>query len=86
MEFNIDHWNWAQENRIKIFLCRTQKQYGVTKMVAGRKKKISLPYVNICASLDGNNVRFKEEYKQEDEELPSIINKLYKHYYERANS
>ena len=85
MEFNIEHWNWAQDNNIKIYLCRTKDTYGHTQHTNGRKKKVYIPYVNICVSLDGNNRRFKDEFKQDDPELPTIINKLYKFYYERAN-
>jgi len=85
-EFNIKHWNYAQEKHIKIWMCKTKSNYSHTKYVNGRKTKITLPYVNICVSLDGNNTRFKDEFKQNDEELPYIINKLYKYYYERGNS
>ena len=87
MEFDIKVWNWAKANNVKIWLSPSGNSYGTVKMVHGKKKKMSIPYVNICMSLDGNNKRFdKEEYKQDDEELPAIINKLYKYYYERANN
>ena len=85
-EFNITHWNWCMENRITIFLKTSKKTYTTTVSNNGRRKKAQLPYVNICASLDGNNKRFTEDYKQCDEELPNIINKLYKYYYERGNA
>jgi len=84
--FNIDHWNWCMENRIKVYVKTSKSTYGTTVLENGRKKSKQLPYVNICVSLDGNNKRFNEEYRQDDEELSSIINKLYKYYYERSNA
>ena len=86
MDFNIDVWNWAMDNRIKIWLKPTKKTYSSPYTVNGRTKRLQIPYVQICVSLDGNNKRFDDEYKQNDEELPLIINKLYKYYYDSRNS
>jgi hypothetical protein len=85
MEFNKEVWNWAKANNVKIWLSPTDKTYVISKKVYNKTIKRQVPYVNICISLDGNNRRFKDEYRQDDIELPSIINKLYKYYYDRAN-
>ena len=85
-DFDINHWNWCQSRNIKIYLKTAGSTYTATVMENGKKKKRAIPYVNICVINDGNNSRFKEEYRQDDEHLSSVINKLYKYYYERGNA
>ena len=81
----MEAWNWAQENNVRIYPVPLKKTYTVNKMVYGKRVKQQVPWVVLEANLDGNIVRFdKDEYKQDDDYLTEIIEKLYKYYYDRA--
>ncbi len=76
--------SWCFDNNITIYPVPTKEMYTVTKMVNGRRKKVSIPKCVVEVNLDGMKKRGTEVWEQ-DEEMYEYIQKLYDYYYERAN-
>lgn len=83
-QYAIGNWEYFSEllkKNCKIYpiISPTGDTYGENKMVNGRKKKVTLPYLCVEANLDGNIITFnKEQFKQD--EVHFVINKLLEYY------
>ena len=91
-------FKWAGFNQVRIFPAPIKEDaYGETKMVYGRKKKVSVLHCEIVIEISGRSKRVadlphlhhllpEEGWKfRQDDNLYKTIEKLYVHYYERAN-
>ena len=77
--------SWCYDNNITIYPVPSKELYTVTKMVYGKKKKVSLPKCRVEVNLDGHK-KLGTELWEQDDEMYNYIDKLYEYYYDRANN
>lgn len=91
-------FKWAGFNQVRVFPAPIANEaYGETKMVYGRKRKVSTLFCEIVIEINGRTKRVADlphlhyllpedgwKFRQ-DETLYNTIKKLYEHYYARAN-
>ena len=95
--YNNKHFKWARDNHLRLYPQCLIETYTKHKQVNGRKKKAYIPFVEIIIEINGASKRIADlphlhefledgwKFKQ-DEEVYEVIHKLYKFYYDRANS
>ena len=97
MMFNNKHFQWAQDNYLRLYPQTLVDTYVKHKQVNGRKRKSYIPYAEIIIEINGRQKRVADlphlheflpdgwKFTQ-DEEIYTAMNKIYKYYYERANN
>lgn len=91
-------FKWAGFNSVRVYPDTLMDDaYGETRMVYGRKKKVSVLYCEIVIEISGRTKRLsdlphlhhllpEEGWKfRQDQSLYETIKNVYIHYYERAN-
>ena len=67
-----------------VYPIPSTSSYGYTKIVNGKRKKISKAKVNIAIRV-GNSIHVGKHLYEQEEQLTDKVNEIYVHYYLKAH-
>tara|TARA_B100000767_G_C19485452_1_gene417980 strand:+ start:198 stop:503 length:306 start_codon:yes stop_codon:yes gene_type:complete len=96
--FNIDHFNWGEDNGFRVYACPiANTMYSGKGKRNGRSVKVNMPYVEIIVEIGGRKkslselplikplLTHTEDSYEQGELLTKDIHTVYKYYYERSH-